>query len=77
MNDQPPQNQIVFVLPEKRIVRMAEVVKRTGIHRATIYRMMARGDFPQSKAVGKRIVCWDSDDIDAWVAKHLGKTESV
>ena len=71
MSSQSPQSQPVLVFSEKRIVRMPEVTRRTGLHRATIYRMMARGDFPQSKSLGRRIVCWDSHDIDAWINKRL------
>lgn len=77
MNSQPPQDQPVFVLPEKRFIRLPEVIRRTGLSRATIYRMMSQGAFPRSKSLGKRIACWDSGEIDAWIRKFHRITDSV
>jgi len=73
MNNQPPQNQPALVFRKRHILRMSEITRLTGLHRSTIYRMMARGDFPQSKSLGKRFAYWRSDEIDTWINNLLHK----
>lgn len=47
--------------------RMNEVTKRTGLARATIYRRMGEGTFPQPVKLGARAIAWRSSDVDAWI----------
>ena len=47
--------------------RMNEVTKRTGLARATIYRRMGEGTFPQPVKLGTRAIAWRSSDVDAWI----------
>lgn len=49
-----------------RLIRMREVVQRTGLSRTTIYRMKEAGTFPQSVALGENSIAWRSNEIDAW-----------
>jgi len=53
---------------------MPEVRHITGLSSATIYRYMARKQFPASIPIGDRIVAWSSEDIEAWIAE---KTEQA
>lgn len=55
-----------------RIVRMAEVRQRTGLHPATIYRRIAAGLFPRQIPLGANSSGWHESDIDAWVADPMG-----
>jgi prophage regulatory protein len=50
------------------IVRLREVTKRTGLHRATIYRKIAAGTFPQQRQLSQNCVGWYEAEINAWVA---------
>ena len=47
--------------------RMNEVTKRTGLARATIYRRIGEGTFPQPVKLGTRAIAWRSSDVDAWI----------
>ena len=51
---------------EDRWVGMAEVCRRTDRHRATIYRMIADGDFPAGSLRRNRRNWWLSDVL-AWM----------
>ena len=51
-----------------RLLRRPEVERLTGLSRASIYRLMAHGDFPRPLRVGVRGVRWRSEDIDRWLA---------
>lgn len=42
------------------------VAQKTGLSRATIYRYMARGVFPQRRKVGPGRVAWLASEIIAW-----------
>jgi prophage regulatory protein len=59
---------------KNRILRLQEVMDRTGMSRATLYAAMKRGDFPQSIQISKRCVGWLEADIEAWIKalKNMG-----
>jgi prophage regulatory protein len=42
------------------------VAQKTGLSRATIYRYMARGAFPQRRRVGPGRVAWLASEVIAW-----------
>jgi prophage regulatory protein len=50
------------------ILRLPEVVHRTGRSRSAIYRGVAAGTFPAPVALGPRAVGWRSSHIEAWIA---------
>ena len=42
------------------------IVQKTGLSRATIYRYMACGAFPQRRKVGPGRVAWLASEVMAW-----------
>ena len=53
------------------IYRISEVVGRTGLSRATIYRLAAIDAFPKPCKLGARSTGWSSLEIDEWMRKCL------
>lgn len=51
-----------------RILRVQEVVDLVNVHRATLYKMMGRGEFPRPLRLGPSARGWRKSDIDAWMA---------
>jgi prophage regulatory protein len=49
-------------------LRMHSVVRRTGLGRSTIYRLMAEQKFPRQVRLARRAVGWRRSDIDRWSA---------
>lgn len=49
------------------LIRMKEVQRRTGLARATIYRLMKRGAFPRPVRLITHSVAWRQHQIDAWI----------
>lgn len=49
------------------ILRLPEVLKRTGLARTTIYRKAGDGSFPPPKKLGGRAAGWYESDIVAWM----------
>ncbi|MCH7499683.1 MAG: AlpA family phage regulatory protein [Nitrospinae bacterium] len=50
------------------IIRKAQVLKITGLSYPTVWRLMRRGEFPQSvRLTGARSVGWRENEIQEWV----------
>jgi prophage regulatory protein len=60
-------NDIVHSRP-RVVLRLKQVVARTGLSRSTIYVRMQAGEFPAPIALGVRAVGWLESDIEAWIA---------
>lgn len=53
-----------------KIIRKTEVLERTGLSNASIYRLINKGMFPRQKRLtgaGGRAVGWLESDIDNWI----------
>ena len=50
------------------LLRLNEVLIRTGLARTTIYRKMRDGSFPEPLKIGVRAVRWPESEIKAWLA---------
>ena len=76
--------------PQKRFIRLPEVLTRTGYGRTTIYRKMEDGSFPRSVKLGGpleapnafdcRAVAWIEDEVEQWIdsrieERDLGSTD--
>ena len=60
--------------PPIRILRLPEVLKRTGLSRSTIYVRLAEGRFPQPVRLGGRAVGWIEAEIDEWVRERIAES---
>ena len=49
-------------------LRLPSVIRRTGLGRSTIYRMVAEQTFPSPVRLGGRAVGWRRTDLDRWSA---------
>ena len=52
----------------ERLLRLSEVLTRTGLARTTIYRKIRDGSFPEPLKIGARAVRWPESEITAWLA---------
>ena len=77
--------------PQKRFIRLPEVLSRTGYGRTSIYRKMEDGSFPRSVKLGGpledsntfdcRAVAWIEDEVKQWIEsmieeRDLGSTDA-
>ena len=58
---------------QTRILRVPEVISRTGLSRSTIYLRIQEGTFPAQVKLGARSVGWSSVDVDRWIETMLSK----
>ena len=67
--------------PQKRFIRLPEVLTRTGFGRTSIYRKMEDGSFPRSVKLGGpledhnafdcRAVAWIEDEVEQWIESRI------
>ena len=56
-----------------RILRLPEVMARTGLSRTTIYRRRLAGRFPQAVSLGTRSVGWVESEVEAWLRERMAR----
>ncbi|MDX1461328.1 MAG: AlpA family transcriptional regulator [Xanthomonadales bacterium] len=57
-----------------RILRLPEVIERTGLATSTIYKHIREGNFPAQIKLTSKSVGWREADIDAWIEKRSETT---
>ena len=60
-----------------RILRLPEVMARTGLSRTTIYRWRRAGRFPQAVPLGTRNVGWIETELEAWFRERIADRGGV
>ena len=53
-----------------RLLRLREVLVRSGLSRSTVYRQMSERAFPLPLKVGVRAVRWRESEIEDWLASR-------
>ena len=59
-----------------RIIRLAEVKRRTGLSTSTIYALMARDEFPRQVSLGSgTAVGWVEGEVDEYIAARIAERD--
>ena len=54
-----------------RILRIKDVIKKTGLSKSTMYMEIERGHFPKPVQLTRRSVGWLESEVEQWVASRL------
>lgn len=57
-----------------RLIRLTEVMNRTGYGKAWIYRLIREGRFPTQIKIGSRAVAFIESEIDDWIQATIDET---
>ena len=73
--------------PQKRFIRLPEVLTRTGFGRTSIYRKMEDGSFPRSVKLGgpledpeafdSRAIAWIEDEVEQWIESRIEERDII
>ncbi|SDJ97773.1 helix-turn-helix transcriptional regulator [Billgrantia gudaonensis] len=58
-----------------KLIRMKEVMARTGLGRSTVYKYMNLGIFPKSVKLTTRAVAWVESEVEAWIQKGIERRD--
>lgn len=61
---------------ELSLIRMPEVLRRTQLSKATIYKMLGNGTFPKQVNLHERAVAFVAAEVDEWVQSRIAKRET-
>lgn len=62
--------------PGSQLLRLPEVLRRTGMSRSWIYKAIACGAFPKHHKIG-RASAWHAAEVDAWINACLNGSAGV
>ena len=69
-----PRKPVTLPPDMDAILRMRQVIMITGRSRASLYRDMAEGLFPQSVRIGKNSIGWMKSAVSTWLESRQGVT---
>lgn len=55
----------------RRVLRLPEVITKTGLSRTTLYTMSRAGQFPESISLGGKAMGWIEAEIDHWIEERM------
>ena len=53
------------------ILRLPDVINRTGLSRSSIYLRVSNDEFPKAISLGGRAVGWLESEIEEWLAEKV------
>jgi prophage regulatory protein len=59
------------------LLRLPDVIARTGLSRAAIYAAIARGEFPESVPISARARAWPSSRVESWVQAKIAAAQKL
>ena len=76
-----------IIKTKSRLIRLPEVLSRTGYGRTSIYRKMEDGSFPKSVKLGgppldtsvfdSRAIAWIEEEVDKWIESRIEERDYV
>ena len=61
--------------PVMRILKIDDVLDRTGLARRTLYQEISEGRFPRAVQLTTRRVGWPEADIEAWLQERISERD--
>lgn len=58
-----------------RVLRLPEVIERTGRQKSAIYKEMALGIFPKPIRLGAKSRGWVEAEIDEWISARIAERD--
>jgi prophage regulatory protein len=55
----------------KRLIRMPEVISKTGLQKSAIYKLIRFGQFPGPVRVSAKVSAWLESEVDLFIDQRL------
>jgi len=56
---------------QQRILRLPEVISRTGLSRSSIYLKISKNEFPSQINLGERMMGFLEEDVNIWIDERV------
>ena len=63
-----------MVHSSQSLIRMSEVLRRTGYGKAWVYRLISKGNFPHPIKIGSRSIAFIESEIDEWINQRIAES---
>lgn len=60
----------------KRLIRLPEVLNKTGYKKAWIYRLISEDKFPKPIKLGRRAVAFIEIEVDEWILQKISQSRN-
>ena len=60
-----------------KILRLPNVLDRTGLSRSTVYLRVTEGRFPRPVSLGARAVGWIETEVEEWIARQIEVSREI
>ena len=60
-----------------KLLRIADVSKKTTLAKSTIWLKMSQGQFPKPTKLSPAINVWKESDIDSWIENKFSKPNEL
>jgi prophage regulatory protein len=68
---------VVSQAAKPRMLRLAEVLKRVGLGRSSVWRMVKENRFPAPRRLSTKAIGWLDDEIDDWLKARTSSAGSA
>lgn len=55
----------------KKLIRLSEVLNKTGFCKAWIYKLIKAGSFPSQIKIGARAIAFIESEVDEWIESMI------
>ncbi|ECY8244092.1 AlpA family phage regulatory protein [Salmonella enterica subsp. enterica serovar Tafo] len=60
-----------------KLIRLPEVIRRTGFGKTWIYKLISSGTFPKQIKIGERAVAFIESEVDEWIYKAIAASRNT
>jgi prophage regulatory protein len=60
----------------EKFIRLSEVIKRTGISRSSIYRLVNKNKFPAPVRISEKSIAFIESEINDWIESLIKSSRS-
>ncbi len=64
-------------MADERFLRLPEVISRTGLSRASIYKRIQLDTFPSQIQLGGRCSGWRESEVSQWMAARVSESRPI
>ena len=58
-------------MDQQKLLRLRDVIQKVGLSRSQIYKLIAKGSFPEQIKIGSKISAWPEQTIDQWISRQI------